>query len=813
MKNDNPLFVSENDPSTAVEADKLPNATTQIDNDGMVEVAKISAYMPLKADYMASTDSGFHQEISDFLAKPYPIQTGVISGSDTPTTFGSYEVLQSHLTNYIYSNKVAGFLGIRATHVFRLQINANRFQQGRYILAWVPFGGGGSKGTNTNGNAEFTRRIFYKTTVTQLPHVEIDINTTTEAILEVPFTSAFPYYPIGGSTAKGFCLGYVLLYPYQPLASAGGSTTASFTIYSSLKDVELIAPTVPQMGLRKGTKKTNATQISSSVSKDPSQEEQSSKGIGPIQATAQKVSAVASYVGSQIPLLSSIAGPVSWYSDIVGGVASVFGFSNPIDLNEVTRAVQTVQPYANNCDMPDASMPVALFGRNQIEMLPGFGSTDLDEMSIDYIKTIPAYWYTFNFSTSNAVGDKLTEIGMAPNIMFATLVDHGITTYVNTPLSFLSKLFNYWRGSIRITLKIVKTEFHSGRIEVVYIPQEPFGINGTATNVSTAAQRAFVHREIIDIRAGNQIDILVPYVSMVPWRNLGDKIGSFQVYVVNPLVAPATVPSTINFLIEVAAGPDFEVAWPRAHGMLPIMPTAPQMSFRTKKNDDAIVTEELGNSSSMDITHLEARVCIGEKVMSLNSLIRSSDKVETFTLSGGNNTYFFDPFSLPTVFNNAGAVLYPTTDDIVDNLGFISQCYLFNRGGVRIRTQNQNTSTNSAAPIRTIAFTQSNTYTGANQGVTAINQYTHELSVTQNQVFRGGIEIQVPQYLQTHSRVSASQLYSITGVGVFTPNPMCSRLALAIVYPGTTDLTLISRQAADDYTCGFWLGVPPTIGE
>lgn len=620
IENDNPLFVSENTQATAAASNAVPNNTTNFTNDESVEIARMP-HIPLHSDYLLSTDTQIATDIADFLSKPIVVQSGIIQSTDTSTTFATLEVLASHVSNDVSSRKVAGFLGIRATQVLRLQINANRFQQGRYILFWIPFCGGGNTGANSNGSYELIRRRANKTTVTQLPHVEIDINSTTEAILEIPFVSVHPFYPLPASSSYGFCLGYYGLYPYSPISVPSGLTVAQYTIYSSLKDVKLVAPTYPQMSFTRSKRSSN-----------PTETEQSEKGLGPVSSTAYHIKAIADLGTLFVPALSFISQPVSWAMDIMKKVASSVGYSNPIDLSNVTRAVQTLQPFANNCDMVDASMPLSLFGCNQIEVLPGFAGSDVDEMSIDYIKTIPAYLTSFTMTTAQTAGTKLYALNFDPSAMYNTFVDTGaVTTYTNTPITFLLKLFQVWRGSIRVTFKIVKTEFHSGRIEIVYFPQEPFGVNGVVPNTSTATNRAYVHREIVDIRSGTQIDILLPYVSVVPWRVVGDILGSMQVYVVNELLAPPTVSSSITFLVEVAGGPDFSVNIPRNHSMVPIIPTSPQMSFRTKGNDHAIVTEELGNSSNPDVTLIEARVCIGEQIVSLNSLLKKAENFLSYT--------------------------------------------------------------------------------------------------------------------------------------------------------------------------------------
>lgn len=801
------MFVSENDPITSLEADAQPTATTNITNDESIEVAKM-VVQPIHADYLASTDSGFTQDIKEFLAKPIELQTGSISSSDNATTFPNIEVLQSHLANAVSACKVSGFLGIRATQVFRLQINANRMQQGRYIMFWLPLGGAGTV-AGANSTVELALRTTNKTTVTQLPHVEIDINNTTEAILEVPFISIFPYFPLGGATTTNHSLGIVRLYPYSPLSVPSGSSTASYSIYSTLKDIKLVGPTIPQMALGR--------KIPVGRPSDPTTSEQAEAGIGPISGMAKKVSVLGDSIASAFPALSVITAPVSWAADIIGGVASVFGWSNPIDLSEVSRAVQTIQPWANNCDMPDAAMPISLFGRNQVEILPGFAGSDIDEMSIDYIKTIPAYISSFTFTTSHHIGDSLYNLPITMDSFKTTFTDTGPQVInVNTPVAYLSKFFQVWRGSVRLTLKIVKTEFHSGRIEVIYIPQEPTGVNGDAPTTSTRDNRAFTHREIIDIRSGNQIDILVPYVSIVPWRAINEVLGNVQIYVINPLVAPSNVSSTITFLVEVAGGTDLMYNIPRTHNMTPVIPTVPQMAFATKSNQHAVVTRVIGNSTVTDHNYFESRACIGEQVLSISQLLKHSEIYINETTVGTNDNFYFDPFSLACSYNNAGTIVGIVSGEIMDNFTMFSNCYLFSRGGIRIRSCVAETTTSTFMPVVSYmdyAYSGTTPYAGFSTNTTTYAARPNNLHLFQNEIFRGGAEIQIPQYGRTHSRINSAKRYIASGISSVNYTTIGAVNPVINVKFSTVGLTRIFRQVADDFQLGFWLSTPPTQGE
>lgn len=76
----------------------------------------------------------------------------------------------------------------------------------------------------------------------------------------------------------------------------------------------------------------------------------------------------------------------------------------------------------------------------------------------------------------------------------------------------MCRLFSYWRGSIVFTFKIVKTNYHSGRLLFCAIP------NDSSTSVDvTISTSAYLNREIMDIREGAVYKVVVPYASLRPW--------------------------------------------------------------------------------------------------------------------------------------------------------------------------------------------------------------------------------------------------------------------------------------------------------
>lgn len=770
----------------------LPGSTTNFTSDeANVSVAKIASPIDIGSMFSPNVQTYTQQDIQEFLRKPQVVLSGAFTTADSGILSNTnvHDLLR---TNTIWNNKIAGHLAIRADLHLKLVVNGNRFQQGRYCMAWFPTVGASIN--TVQATSWYNLHVATLCQRTQLPHVELDINRDTECSMIVPFISSQSHKLINSATYSN--PGTVMIFPYSALVAPTGSLTATYTLYAHFENVSLHAPTAPQSSVKFKT--------------TPQRAEQRAANIGPIESTAVKVSKAAGIL-MQVPLLSSIAAPVSWFSDIVAGVAGVFGWANPIDLSEVTRAVQTIVPYSNNVDMADGSMPLALFARNEIELLPGLGGTDIDETSIDHVKTIPAYFATFNLSTSNIAGTSVYSKSVDYGSYTTTFTDNARTLYAFAPLSYLSTFFTQARGGLVFKFKIVSTEFHSGRYAICFTPFD----NDSGSTTFSYATSSYVHREIIDLRMGCEFTFTVPYVSVSPYRNLSstaytvnEAFGNLSVYPINPLTAPATVSSTCAVLVEVSGGPDLEFACLRTNGFTISSASAPQSSVTFVKSNNEIVSGDIGNSQIVSDNMMSSRHCVGEKLLSLTSLLKHSNEILPITQGTTAIACTIDPFVIYTeAFVGAVNSDAPFKMDLY--AAFVSM-YALSRGSVRWRIfNNSNISANSSE--RTTATIEydftSTTATGIVEYVTPITSKRFTLNVTQNQIYRGCVEVQTPPYNNTFARCNAA---SLVGSGTLLQDrtkPSVNNMLLN-VNTSTANGNLYRRQVADDFQMACFISCP-----
>jgi hypothetical protein len=290
----------------------------------------------------------------------------------------------------------------------------------------------------------------------------------------IPFVSVDSFYPINNIIASEVSnsLGYLSLYPYSPLVSPTGSTVANYTVYISLENVQLFGSASAQVGV--------------------SDREVSNKSNGPISGLAKAVSKGFKEF-SNIPLIGEYCLGVSWISDRISKTASIFGFSKPTAGDSITKMQLMNAPSHSTIDGDSDAKSLSFLSKPGTIPIQGLSGTQYDEMDFSFIKSKYAYFRQFNWADTNIAGDQLTSILIGPAIGITTTAISGVTYANFPPVSFLSAQFKYWRGSMRFRFKIVKTEYHSGRLEFGFFPSTEL--------FAYTTDSAYVNRVIVDIRS------------------------------------------------------------------------------------------------------------------------------------------------------------------------------------------------------------------------------------------------------------------------------------------------------------------------
>lgn len=789
---------------------QLQDATVFVD-DANVVIRDESHVAHIDNTILSLSDTNFdEQSIKTFLSRPIIIRQANFSTTDTYSTFIAssmpYTALQS-ANAVIWREKLAGIFGIRMDMRFRIVVNANRFQQGRYIMSWTPLAG---PITSISLLKEFWINQSHMATLVQrttVPHVEIDLCNDTVAELLVPFVSTKSFYPLTSilSSVDSGSLGFLNIYPYSPLVSPAGAITAGYTVYLSFENIRLFGAASAQSGLKMKKKHF-----------DPQRSEISNTGDGPISSVSSALSKGFKEFAN-IPLLSTYANSISWVADRVTSVASVFGWSKPIAGDSMSKMQILQAPNHNTVDGDSDARPFSYLSKPGVVALDGISGTDYDEMDFSYIVRKPAWFQTMTWPSTALAGDNLTNgiFFVSPNTQ-VTL--GGAFNY--QPVAFVASFFKVWRGSLRYRFKFVRTEFHSGRVSIAFFPS-----NAITTYAGNAA---YVHRQIVDIRESPEIEIVVPYINENPWTT--NYTGEIIVSVVDPLSAPATVSSSITILCEISGGEDFEVAMPRRGINLCPTSIVPQSGL---PNENSLIAMNIGASTTVADPVISSSITIGDKVSSFRAFLKrftplrqnNNSTTGTLLLNDATVAMWADviPYVPPTLPENYWRA---------DHYSLVASCYAIVRGGVRIRNvinKNllQGTSTTPYGPGMATAFAIDDQNSSVNtfifsQPATILEPDVGAHVVYQDLANNGVITIESPQYTLTYSKSKCDLALPQTVHNISTgPQTSLSQQTIWFSVPQSSVISApeiqgqqlhnLHRSLADDANFGLFISVPPML--
>lgn len=760
------------------------------------------------------TEDGVTHSISSFLQRPICLHTAKWSTTDAMgKALYSVKLPAAVIKNKMYLSKLNNLLGLRADFKIRVQVNSQPFQAGRLILSWIPFlsedKDKGLQHRNVYYNAVAEKNL---PCITGSPRTEIDLSTTTEATLDIPYISPFSYYNIVAGTAN---IGKFQLVVYSPLKDNVSSGELDYTVWLSMHNVKAEFPTgMPASGI------SSVAQVGNEAS--------SMEKSGIVESTANKFSRALN-VFNDVPLLSSYIRPAVWTSDRIADVAKIFGWSKPHSLSDISLVAQNTARYMTNYDGIDMSTNMAFSSSNEIETTPGLFRTDADEMSISHIVRTPGYFAKFDWTKTDSPGKSLFSHYINPVFYSLTLEQSDIVA--PTHLSYMSQHFLLWRGGINFTFKFVKTKFHSGRIRIAFIPacmdKTKLDKIDLDANYST----------VVDLRSQTEVVFNVPFVSVVPWlqcHNL-DKTGPLlttttgviNVSVLNELVPVSTVSDTIQVLVEAAGAEDFEFAIPIEASMAPYIPkTTTKRSLIETLTIAQVGAEEVEPIAHEDLQRIgtsvptevhnhriatDYTICantVGEKVTSVRQVIKRFAR--TFKITPTEKCaalrIFPASFSSPVVGTDANIDAWSEESAALDHFAYL---YAFYRGSTRYK-------------IFQYPFTKpSNSYLlpgtfGKYTSDTGFNVFTNASIPAGVARLKGAAKTHIPQLdgiaelsVPFYSMYPFNVVNSGDTVGLAATNNGYRGFNSVVYYPKDDSPRIeVYAAAGDDFSFAFLLGPP-----
>lgn len=632
----------------------------------------------------SAADTRVHT-IIDFLERPRIVNRTVWSTIDEANTTIIDLKIPDILLDSMNLNKLDGFASFSASVEIKVQINAQPFQAGLLILAACP-------AKDLIGERNDVCKFSIDKSLC-LPHVLFDISKTSEISLTIPYVSPLQQYDL---IRRQYAWSDFFVKIYSKFVS-NQSDSVDVLVWARFKDVKLGVPTALPI-------KTNLQlQIG----------EQSGPISGVVGTITDVVESVGNSASKYLPSLKKFLKPGAQIGRGIQGLISALGFSKPQQLEQCCPIVLRPGCALANTDGLDTGVPMSARQSNSIEFMPAFAGSSADELSLDYVLRIPNYIDTFTYTTSGA--DKILWSSLV-SPLYNSKFTFSDNEKQPTNLKYISSMYEYWRGSLKYTFRFVKTNYHSGRIEFVF---SPFSDNSLVNQVSIDTRSEFCYRLVGDLREQTEFSFLVPYVSTTDYKlitpsidplstqpaSITDFVGCIAVRALTPLqLSQALLPNSIDCVVEVAAGPDFELASPIGSYYQPISAVVePSESsalrleagdtfgstgtrdIRSTYIDHQFVPQCITGDQRMCATNPKSAArCIGEPTISLRELIK---RPQYFSYCKVGK--YINLIRIPQKINSNPPRFdlgnETTTDISITNIMRISSLYAFVRGGVNLK--------------------------------------------------------------------------------------------------------------------------------
>jgi len=680
--------------------------------------------------------------------------------------------------------KLDGFLGFTGTFSFRIAWNTEPFTQGLYILGYVPPGAP----MFPLQNGDITSQ-FYSTYLSGCHHVVINIAESTSATLDVPYVGPRTFIPCGHSNIP--LLGNFFLVPIVPVKSSTTLSEVRYTVYMAIKDFKSYGAFPAKATLTQSVSSFRSDIVYQSKVEALEKQYTVSKAAGSISSFLENA-------GQYIPSSIVPTAYIKSASFAAGGlqkIADLLGFSKPLSIDSLSK----VHPlaYSDVC-VSDATFSGAKFAMNSDAALGGIdlSGRGVDEMQLSEVLSRFNYFDTYEWKIGDAENHTLHDIPISPRLFAKTFPwntpDGSTTAKINTQLSFVASAFLKWRGSIKLRFAIVGTKFHSGRLRLIYFPQD------NRSPVYNSTQYMYTH--IIDIRDPTSWEFEIPFIFAQPWCSTTQTSGTVSLLVENPLISSGPALDHVDVCLFVAGGSTFELAIPSLSNV-----ETPQFNYSPPStlfvDSDTTTHTSVYQSPLEDLTN--------NRYVSIDLAPKSdSSSVTAHSLAVGDPVrslrplfkrfaYGTNPYWSKRVIMQLPIPLHPNIhSQDTDYIAFFSCLFNFWRGGFRVYAQNVQPARAFAAPVSTIPT--STTVNGQ------IDSDSYDIRVASVGAAIGLVEA---------TKVEVPYSFSSLCQNTFLPfaDGDTSQALVIDYWNGHADSSLVCRAMADDFSMGFLIGAPITL--
>lgn len=406
------------------------------------------------------------------------------------------------------------FKWMRAGICVEVRINSTQFHYSALLLSWIP---------NHKGNKHADNLIRQSG---NHPLV-LSASTQQAACVNVPWINPYNFFDIAlGQTTQSTAICKFYIAPMFPLTTATPNVTdtVEVQVFASFTDPEVTGYVQAQMSMRAKIK-------GEAVNKSK---------FGIITTMENIVQSVAQVINA-VPMVGN----------------ALTEIASSIGIMDKPPYVGTVQPmsmsYSRDMSMGegvDYGQPLSLCTLVQQGDMSSFMGEEDNTNNIDRVIRTPMITRVKTFTN-----------GLPSLDWVATpITTEGVFLPTDDYLRFMSRMYAYWRGSIKYMLQFFTSTFVSCRMRVSVVYQ-PTTVAETITNGDIVSQ-------VIDVKGDTVVAFTVPFLWPTTYRAVNDGITYPRIIItiISPIIGPSSDADPAIFLaVWRSAGEDFKfkqmVSW------------------------------------------------------------------------------------------------------------------------------------------------------------------------------------------------------------------------------------------------------------
>jgi hypothetical protein len=239
----------------------------------------------------------------------------------------------------------------------------------------------------------------------------------------------------------------------QQLSS--GTDSLNISVFAQLIDVVLAGPTVSLF----------AQSGSFEAESDEYQQD------GPVSGPASAVARMAG-LASSVPVIGPYAIATQMMASGVASMAKLFGYSRPVIINPLVRVRNNPLGSLALTDDPETVQKLTMTSKAELSIDPRLAEIEpYDTMSLKYLCQKESYLGSLTWNPNVVPQTYFGHMQVNPMGQVTTNVGPSGLRIIPTSLSYATRPFKYWSGTIRIRIQVIASQFHRGRFAIVYSPR------------------------------------------------------------------------------------------------------------------------------------------------------------------------------------------------------------------------------------------------------------------------------------------------------------------------------------------------------